>query len=128
MIGVGALRVDRLCGRPGPLRSGDRTLLAARCYVADRAIARLVGLLGTRRLEPDEALVIPRCASVHTVGMRAAIDVAFLDERRVVMCVVTLRPMRVARARGARFAVEAPAGSLTRLAAGSRLRFDEVRS
>ena len=41
--------------------------------------ARLRGLLGCRALGPDAALLIERCGAVHTVGMRFAIDLVFLD-------------------------------------------------
>lgn len=40
-------------------------------------------LLGLAHLDLDEAgpgLLIPRCSSVHTFGMRFALDVYFLDE------------------------------------------------
>ena len=40
---------------------------------------RMRGLLGRSGLAPDEALLLPDCRSVHTVGMRFAIRVAFLD-------------------------------------------------
>jgi hypothetical protein len=45
--------------------------------VADTFRRRLVGLAWIGE-PPPIALLIPRCASVHTVGMRFAIDVAFL--------------------------------------------------
>ena len=48
--------------------------------------------LALRREPPPHALLIPRCRSVHTFGMRFAIDVAFLDARR---------PGAAGRARGA---------------------------
>lgn len=47
-------------------------------------------LLGLARLDPDEAgpgLFIPRCASVHTFGMRFRLDVYFLDSRGAVLAV-----------------------------------------
>jgi uncharacterized membrane protein (UPF0127 family) len=47
---------------------------------ADRWWRRAVGLLGRSSLDHDEGLLLAPCASVHTVGMRFAIDVAFLDQ------------------------------------------------
>jgi uncharacterized protein len=41
-------------------------------------------LLGLVRLEPDRVgggLLIPRCRSVHTFGMRFRLDILFLDPR-----------------------------------------------
>jgi uncharacterized protein len=43
--------------------------------------ARLLGLALMRPPPPDHALLIPHCRSVHTFGMRFAIDVKFLDEQ-----------------------------------------------
>ena len=37
------------------------------------------GLLGRCGLADTEALVLPNCHSVHTIGMRFAIDVVFVD-------------------------------------------------
>ncbi|MBX5469814.1 MAG: DUF192 domain-containing protein [Thermoleophilaceae bacterium] len=40
--------------------------------------ARLAGLALADGLPPGVALALPRCRSVHTFGMRFAIDVAFI--------------------------------------------------
>ena len=47
----------------------------------------------------EGALLLSRPRSVHTLGMRFPIDVAFLDADLVVLKVVTMRPWRVGRAR-----------------------------
>jgi uncharacterized membrane protein (UPF0127 family) len=125
---MGRLRVDRLAGSPAALEA-DGTLLAARCYLARTALARLVGLLGTPDLAPDEALWLERCSSVHAVGLRAPIGVAFLDgEGRVLRVVDPLPRGRAAAARGARAVVECRAGVLAPLAPGALLSRTEVRS
>jgi uncharacterized membrane protein (UPF0127 family) len=41
--------------------------------------SRLRGLIGRPSLPPDTALLIPRCRSVHTFGMRFALDLVWLD-------------------------------------------------
>jgi len=51
---------------------------------------RMSGLRGIDELGPDAALLIPRCRSVHTFGMRFTIVVAFLDAD---MCVVAVKRM-----------------------------------
>lgn len=43
--------------------------------------ARLLGLSGLDRDEARTGLLIPRCSSVHTFGMRFALDLVFLDRR-----------------------------------------------
>jgi uncharacterized membrane protein (UPF0127 family) len=40
---------------------------------------RARGLLGRDGLHPTTALVLPRCRSVHTIGMRFAIDAVLFD-------------------------------------------------
>lgn len=49
--------------------------------------SRLLGLALLDRREAGAGLLIPRCASVHTVGMRFLLDVFFLDQNGVVVAV-----------------------------------------
>ena len=45
---------------------------------ADTYAMRAKGLGGRRALAPDEALLIPRCRSVHTITMRFALDLIWV--------------------------------------------------
>ena len=78
---------------------------------------RLLGLAHLDREEAGAGLVIPRCRSVHTFGMRFALDLIFLDED---LSPVEIRegvpPRRVARARQAAMVLELPATSVKRRA------------
>ena len=88
--------------------------------------SRSRGLLGRDRLEG--ALLLPRTRSVHTVGMRFPIDVAFCDRDMVVLRTVTVRPNRVTRPSvRARYVVEAEAGAFERwrLRPGDKLEVKE---
>ncbi len=81
--------------------------------------ARLRGLIG--RPSPRPLLLAP-ARSIHTCGMRVAIDAVFLDaDLRVLKVVRGLGPWRLASARGARAVLELPAGAADGLAAGDRL-------
>lgn len=92
------------------VRGGE---VLASLEVAESFGARLRGLLGRDGLEG--ALLLRPAKSVHTVGMRFAIDVAFVDEAMTVLDVCTLRPHRVTRTRWkARGVVEAEAGAFAR--------------
>ena len=85
--------------------------------VAERGWDRTRGLLGRPRLVGSEGLLIMRCSSVHTVGMRYPIDVVFLDRDGAIARVVEhLRPMRMAMCRGAASVLELAAGQAKRLA------------
>jgi uncharacterized membrane protein (UPF0127 family) len=85
--------------------------------------ARLLGLAFLDRLAADEALLIRRCRSVHTFGMRFPIDVVFVDaDFRVLRVVRHLPPRRVASCPGAAAVIEVNAGDADRLRAGLSLR------
>jgi hypothetical protein len=89
--------------------------------VADSWLARLRGLIGRRGLAAGEGLYLPGTNGVHMFFMRFAIDVVFVGApradgaRMVVALKPNLRPWTglVPWVRGARGAVEVPAGSLT---------------
>src|SRR5918996_1817824 len=92
------------------VRDGD---VLATLEVADSGRARQVGLLG--RDGVDGALLLRPCRSVHTLGMRFPIDVAFCDGDLHVLRVVTMRRHRMSRpVLRARAVVEAEAGSFAR--------------
>ena len=76
--------------------------------VVARGPRRLTGLAGRRSLPAGVALEIPRCRSVHTFGMRFAVDLAWLDgDRRVVRIDRAVPPWRVRTCRQARSVLEA---------------------
>jgi uncharacterized membrane protein (UPF0127 family) len=52
---------------------------ARRFPVASTELARLMGLALLDRDEAGIGLLIPRCRSVHTFGMRFELDLLFLD-------------------------------------------------
>ena len=104
---------------PWLLRDGE---VLASLEVADAPAARARGLLGRDGLEG--ALLLRPAVSVHTLGMRFAIDVAFCDADLVVLETVTMPRWRLGRPRpSARVVLEAEAGAFTRwrLAAGDVL-------
>ena len=103
---------------------GSRSVVCQQCSLADRPMARLVGLLGRRSLPEGEGLLLRPSNGVHTGFMRFAIDLVFMDGEGVVLAVRSnVRPWRVAIQRGARGVLELPAGSAERhpIRAGDRL-------
>jgi hypothetical protein len=93
----------------------EQAVWAARAERAVAVFERLRGLLGRPSLGPGAALLIERCGSVHTVGMRFALDLVFLDRTwRVVRVVKEVRPGRLMVWGGWRAArvVESEAGCL----------------
>lgn len=61
------------------------TVLDREVPVATAPLARLLGLAHLGREQAGEGLLIPRCASVHTFGMRFPLDLLFLDERGAIL-------------------------------------------
>ncbi|ASL46601.1 hypothetical protein bAD24_III04385 [Burkholderia sp. AD24] len=55
--------------------------------VAETARERMRGLLGRDHLPTDEALLLKRCGSVHTFGMRFAIDVVFMNRSQRIVAI-----------------------------------------
>jgi uncharacterized membrane protein (UPF0127 family) len=87
---------------------------------ADTHRARLRGLAGLAELPDAWALHLPRCRSVHTFGMRFALDLIWLDRDGAVVRVdERVPPRRVRGCRRAADVVEVAAGCAgTFLAAG----------
>ena len=76
-------------------RSGE--ILAPHMPRAANVISRLVGLLRKPAVAPDEGLWIDRCNAVHTLGMRATLDLYFLDsDDRVLRIANAVAPGRLA--------------------------------
>jgi hypothetical protein len=94
-----------------------------RMHLAHTWRARLLGLALLPGLDPDQALVIQHCTSVHTFGMRFEIDVVFVDRDWLPIYIeYDVEPRRVLRSRFARSVIEVAAGEAGRLADGLRLQ------
>ena len=88
------------------VRAGSYVLL-----VAEGRRERMRGLRGRSGLDPKEGLLLERCRSVHTFGMRFAIDVVLLDARARPIGVRRVAPGRLLLPRrGVRQIVEVAAG------------------
>jgi uncharacterized membrane protein (UPF0127 family) len=97
------------------LRREDGRIVCERCVVADRAHQRMRGLLGRRRLNPGQGIVLRPAFAIHTHFMHFPIDVVFLDSDQVVIAIErNVRPWRTASCRGAREVVELAAGECDR--------------
>jgi hypothetical protein len=80
------------------------------------------------RKQDGIALLVEPSRAAHSIGLRHAIDVAYLDASLVVVKTTTLAPFRIALpARGARAVLEAEAGAFERwrLCAGDHLDVKE---
>jgi len=99
------------------LRHGPTGRLVANVSRAGTWWARGWGVLGRSELLAGEGLWLPGVASVHTLGVRFALDLLFLDAGlRVVRVAPQTPPGRwLVRAGRARHVVELGAGTLARV-------------
>ena len=99
-----------MSGRLAPLAS--RSLAGGlRVFEARRRSERLAGLAGLDAIGEGEALLLPRCRSVHTFGMRFALDLVWLGPRgEVVRVDRDVAPRRMRTCLRARSVVETAAG------------------
>jgi hypothetical protein len=105
-----------------------RAQVAARVVRARGLWNLTVGLLGRPPLRRREALWLEPCGSIHTWGMRYAIDVVFLNrDGRVLGVARQVKPWRIALAPPrTRSALELRAGEASGVEVGDQLELAEV--
>ena len=87
-------------------------MLAWEVPVATTRTARLLGLALLSRERAGAGLLIPRCRSVHTFGMRFDLDLLFLDRTGTVIELRRgVRPGGIASCSGAVAILELPSPS-----------------
>jgi uncharacterized membrane protein (UPF0127 family) len=93
------------------------TIVATRIDRLSGVLQRTIGLLARPRVQCDEGVWIASCSAIHTVGMRCAIDVLFVDRDGCVVHIYRgLKPNRVAfGGRDARGVVELGSGALDQI-------------
>lgn len=90
-------------------------VLADAAGVADTSALRRKGLLKHESLPAGEGLWIVPCESVHTIGMKFAIDILYLDRKRKVLKVRrSMVPWRMSACLRAHSVLELPAGTADR--------------
>ena len=100
--------------------AGISNELCARFHLEQVEVARgwwgrACGLLGRRELPAGHGLLLQPCSAIHTLGMRFALDVVFLDAQgRVLRQYHQVPPHRllIRGGPGAVAALELPAGTL----------------
>ena len=109
-MGAGLVEAVTACRRPLRFRRLPTARVASRRVpVAVTLLSRLLGLALLPAEQAGEGLLIPRCRSVHTFGMRFAIHVVFVDRARVPIRVRSaVPPNRLLREPGAAAVIELP--------------------
>lgn len=90
---------------------------------------RMRGLLGSSPLGHGDALWIRPCNSVHSLFMRYAIDIVYLDrQQQVCKCVEAMKPWRISFCWQAQSVLELAAGQIHTLGIdiGRRFQWQKV--
>ncbi len=111
--------------RDGSMRAMNHTRqrpLIEKATVAASPWARLRGLLGRKKLESGDGMILPKARmtlaplpmGIHTIGMRYPIDVVFVDPNgRIVRMIHSMKPYRISPlVWNASLVLELPAGIL----------------
>ena len=95
---------------PRRFRNLERTIVFDReVLIATRALSRLLGLALLDRADAGDGLLIPRCRSVHTFGMRFRLDLLFLDDDGApIEARIAVSPGRIVRCSRAAAVLELP--------------------
>lgn len=104
-------------------------ILAEAAEVADTSQKRRTGLLKHSSLKPGEGLWISPCESVHSFGMKFAIDVVYLDRQKKVRKLYrNMVPWRVSACLTAHSVLELPVGviEVTGTQRGDQLVFEQL--
>src|SRR4051812_28241324 len=110
--------------------AGTNRVVVAQLEIARSLWKQTVGLLGRNELPVGAGLWLEPCGSIHTWGMKFAIDVLFLDASGTVLrAVPSVQPWRVCwPVRRARVVVEIPAGAIERgnIREGKRYKIERI--
>lgn len=101
--------------------------LPVKVFAADTFFLRAFGLLFRRPLERGEALHLKPCNAIHTIGMRYAIDLVFLDRySEIVSMKSDVSGFRMCRCTAASSVLEMRAGEASRLGLNLGMKLDEL--
>jgi len=109
----------------------SNTELASNVEVADTGSKRSKGLLGRDSLSSGEGLWIVPCESVHTFGMRFAIDLVYLDRQQCIRKVRSdVPPWRISACFSAHSVIELASGALQgrSLQKGDKIEFYPIET
>ncbi|MBC7475181.1 MAG: DUF192 domain-containing protein [Candidatus Sericytochromatia bacterium] len=83
---------------------------------ANNTLSRLVGLIGKKKLNDGEGLLLTPCNSIHMMFMKISLDVIFLDRKnKVIHLIKNIQPWKVSKIIfKAQSVLELPVGTISR--------------
>lgn len=106
----------------------NTVILFTKARYAGNPWLKMKGLLGKQSMDPEEALIFPKAPSLHTIGMKFSIDIAFLDSaKRVLTCFEKVKPYRILPYIRSSYTVEMPEDAVQRksIQPGDQLLWEE---
>ena len=110
--------------RFGKVLLANGTPLLEQVSVADTFWTRFLGLMGRRKLDPSEGLLLEKTSSIHTCFMRFPIQVVYLDAEGRVLRLERVKPWRMgALVKGTKQVLELSDQQALPLSEGDRIQF-----
>lgn len=106
----------------------NKRILADKVKLADSFMTRFKGLMGIKKLDKGQGLLLRNCSSIHCFFMKIKIDVIYLSENMTVLYVETLKPWRNGKfVKQTAHVLELPEHSAL-VSVGDVLEFDDVNT
>ncbi len=102
----------------------EERILADKVNNADSFMKRLVGLMGKKRLQPGEGLLLS-CSSIHCFFMKIPIDAVYISKKMTVRGTQTLKPWRIGKwYPGTKYVLELQAGAASAADPGAKISLE----
>lgn len=93
--------------------SSNNNLISDDVMVADNFVTRSIGLLSKKNINPNQALIIKPCCSIHTLFMKFDIDVLFVRNNKIIALYENVKPYRILPIHPfSQYVIELPAGKI----------------
>ena len=89
----------------------NQNVIGNHIQLADSFLVRLIGLMGVKKLEKGQGMLLRKCTQIHTVGMNIPLDVVVLSSDDCILGLHEyLKPWRLGpKIRGTAHVLELPA-------------------
>lgn len=95
----------------------ENILISSNVKVCNNFFSKLVGLLGRKNIEENEAYLFYKSPQIHTFFMMFIIDVVFVDKNnKIIKLYNNLQPFRITGFFNSKFTIEFKKGTVTKFA------------
>jgi len=89
---------------------------AIKIFSTENVLERTGGLLKRPKLNKNQGLLINKCNSIHTFGMKYALDIIYLDRHyRIIKLIENIKPRRMSMCLRAKHTLEMLSGEINQL-------------